>query len=121
MGTRNESLDPRRRNLGLLLGGAVMTDLDEGPVEDRYHAKLQALGRGIDEILNGRPEGGWPRKTPLTEGDSGFVLLMFTLRNTEEGKGRMNYLSNCRRADMLQALERLVARMKTDPEWQPHD
>jgi hypothetical protein len=59
------------------------------------------LGRTLDAILNPDPNN----KT------EGFVLLMFDL-NTN--KGRMNYLANAERGDMLKALEELVDNMKKD-------
>jgi hypothetical protein len=74
-----------------------MSKHDHGPVEEKFRVQMQALGKGIDMILN--PDG---TKT------TGFVVLMFELGT----KGRMNYISNADRDDMLTALKELVARFE---------
>ena len=71
------------------------------PIEQAHHATMNALAHGIDEILNGHRQIGTPRKI-------GFVLLV-----AEFGKidgGRVNYISNGNRPDMLAMLREYLAR-----------
>ncbi|NTA58567.1 hypothetical protein G6L32_07970 [Agrobacterium tumefaciens] len=65
---------------------------------------MQAIGGGLDEILNGKQ-----RPKP-----NGFVLLVFS----SDGKlgERTNYVSNCARADMIVALKEVLARFEGQPE-----
>lgn len=75
-----------------------MTDPTHGPIEAEYFAKMNALAEGIDDILNG---GDGPKKT-------GFVLLLATFGEISEG--RVNYISNGQRADMIAMLKEMLAR-----------
>jgi hypothetical protein len=68
------------------------------PIEPKYIATMRALGRAIDDELNGDVR---PRKT-------GFVVLMFDFGDA----GRLNYISNAERADMIAALHELIARLE---------
>ena len=73
------------------------------PIEQQHHAVMNALARGIDEGLNG------PR-LPGVKPKIGFVLLV-----SEFGKidgGRVNYISNGQREDMLAMLREYLARVE---------
>ena len=62
---------------------------------------MNGLAHGIDEILNGKRQIGIPGKV-------GFVLLV-----CEFGKidgGRVNYLSNASRPDMMAMMREYLAR-----------
>lgn len=61
-----------------------------GPVEKEVAQTMQALG----EMM----AGALPK-------DYGFTLLIFK----KGDEGRMNYISNARREDMLSALKELIA------------
>lgn len=74
---------------------------DHGPVEEKYNRLINGLAGGIIELL--AEEVG---------DNSGFVLLLFDLN--DDGKGRMNYASNARKEDVIQALEELVRNMRGD-------
>lgn len=77
--------------------------IDEGPVEERYVKKMRALAEIVDEMFNGsdRPPHGVRR--------TGFVLLVFPFG---EENGRMNYMSNADRLDMVKAIEELLDNMR---------
>lgn len=73
------------------------------PIQAKHRALMNALAGGIDEALNG------PRK-PSTPRKIGFVLLV-----AEFGKisgGRVNYISNGERADMIAMLREYLARLE---------
>jgi hypothetical protein len=59
---------------------------------------IRAKANDIGKIIGGTLPPGW-----------GFALLVFPF---VEGDGRMNYISNAERGDMLTALKELVARME---------
>lgn len=61
-------------------------------IDPRYHATMNALAEGISEVLGGL----------------GFALLVFELNKVEGG--RVNYISNAKREDMLAAMREFVAR-----------
>lgn len=62
----------------------------EQPIDPRVRESMRRIAESIGSVT---PEG------------FGFALLMFDI-----GKpGRMNYISNARRADMLRALKEFVA------------
>jgi hypothetical protein len=65
---------------------------DHGPIEDEVRAQMN----GIAEVLAGVMPENW-----------GFTLLMFEFGNVDNG--RMNYISNAPREDMITALKELVA------------
>lgn len=65
---------------------------------------LQDLARGLDQILNGN-EDPQPH---------GFVILVFPFAG-ELGQ-RTNYVSNCKREDIVVALKEVVARFEGQPE-----
>jgi hypothetical protein len=69
-------------------------DPRHGPMD----AAIREQGSSIGKIIAGVLPPGW-----------GFALLIFPFN---EGGGRMNYISNAPREDMLVALKELVARME---------
>ena len=71
---------------------------DHQPPEADIAVQLHALGKAIDEILNG------PKDAPDRR-NMGYALLMFRMGEP----GRMNYISNAQREDMIVALKELVA------------
>lgn len=73
------------------------------PIEEQHHAMMNALAAGVDDILNGED-------TPPEERKLGFTLLV-----AEFGKmdgGRVNYISNGNREDMLTMLREFLARVE---------
>lgn len=73
------------------------------PIQKQYHRAMNKLARVIDEVLNGRRKPG--RKPTV-----GFILL-----TAEFGKidgGRVNYISNGEREDMIAMLREYLARVE---------
>jgi hypothetical protein len=71
---------------------------DAIPKEQRE--KMNALAKALDNIFNGATG---PKKT-------GFVLLTYPFGDNIEGTGRVNYIGNGQREDVIVALKELVAR-----------
>lgn len=71
------------------------------PIEAAHHAPMNALAQGIDEILNGKRRPGEQRKL-------GFILLVAEFGKIDNG--RVNYISNGNRPDMLAMLREYLAR-----------
>lgn len=76
-----------------------MTD----PIQAQYHARMNRLAKQIDEGLNGRRKLG--KKPKL-----GFILLTAEFGKIEGG--RVNYISNGERADMIAMLREYLARVE---------
>ncbi len=73
------------------------------PITEQYREQMNGIARAIDEAFNGKRKPG--RKPKV-----GFILLM-----AEFGKidgGRVNYISNGDRADMIAMLREYLARVE---------
>lgn len=73
------------------------------PIQAKYRQQMNQIARQLDEGLNGKRRLG---KKPTV----GFVLL-----TAEFGKidgGRVNYISNGERADMIAMLREYLARVE---------
>jgi hypothetical protein len=80
--------------------------LGDAPIEDKYHAQMQAIAATLDEFLNGETKGA-ARKV-------GFVLMVFEYGNID---GRCNYISNgADRADIVNLMKEMIARFEGQPE-----
>jgi hypothetical protein len=79
--------------------------LGDKPIDPRYHRKMNALARTLDEWFNGNDKGH-DRKV-------GFCLMVFDFG---EGPGRANYISNADRADVVTLLKEQLARFEGQPE-----
>lgn len=71
------------------------------PIQKEYHGQMNALARKIDEFFNGRRK---PGRSPRV----GFILLTAEFGKIEDG--RVNYISNGNRPDMLAMLREYLAR-----------
>jgi hypothetical protein len=69
------------------------------PIADAYREQMRALAAVIDVMFNGEGEG--PKQV-------GFAVLLFPFG--DDPKGRVNYISNANRADMLCAMKEFIAR-----------
>lgn len=67
-----------------------------GPVEPEIESDMKDIARAISRGLEG----------------SGYGFLLLTFRFGEEG--RMNYMSNAKRQDMIKALEEFSTNLKKD-------
>lgn len=65
--------------------------MTHGPIESKFIEPMNEIGQILNSALDG----------------AGFCLLVFD-RNTD--KGRMNYISNANREDMLTALKEFIAK-----------
>jgi hypothetical protein len=80
--------------------------LGDAPIEDRYHALMNAVAATIDEAFNGKAKGK-DRKV-------GFVLLVFPFGNED---GRCNYISNgADRRDIVVMMKEQIKRFEGQPE-----
>lgn len=73
------------------------------PIDPKFHAIMNALADGLDQIFNGPALPGIPRKSKV-----GWCLLSFEFGKVEGG--RVNYISNGDRADMIAAMHEWLAR-----------
>lgn len=69
------------------------------PISPEFYDSMNNLAGGLDSILN--PDG---KKCV------GFALLTYKFGEEIRGTGRVNYIGNGARADVLIALKELVAR-----------
>lgn len=83
------------------------------PIQEQYRQRMTRLAKQIDEGLNGRRR---PGKKPVL----GFILLTAEFGKIEGG--RVNYISNGERADMIAMMREYLARLEgryVDPEQGP--
>ena len=80
--------------------------LGDAPIEPRLRGVMNALGQGVDDILNGKD-------TPRGQRQNGFILLVFPFNDHE---GRCNYISNASRDDVVVLLKEQLARFQGQPE-----
>lgn len=80
--------------------------LGSAPVEKEFIERMKAVAIGIDQYLN----------APGVPKEIGFVVLMFKFGETQGG--RMNYMSNANRADVINALTEQLAYFKGAPDNQ---
>lgn len=76
-------------------------DLEHRPIEPHLHSHMNALAAGLNDILNGKD-------CKKGEEKLGFALLIFPFGDAPEG--RVNYISNAQRKDMIVALKEFIAR-----------
>jgi hypothetical protein len=79
--------------------------LGDAPIEDRYHRKMNALAKTLDEWFNGNAKGKH-RKV-------GFCLMVFEFG---EGPGRANYISNASREHVVTLMKEQLARFEGQAE-----
>jgi hypothetical protein len=80
--------------------------LGDAPIEDRYHRKMNALAKTLDEWFNGNAKGK-DRKV-------GFCLMLWEFGDQP---GRCNYISNAtNRAEVVTLLKEQLARFEGQAE-----
>jgi hypothetical protein len=72
--------------------------MTHGPIDPRHRANMNMLANAIDETLNGKTK---PRRL-------GFVMLVAEFGQIDDG--RVNYISNGSRSDMLSMMKEFIAR-----------
>ena len=73
------------------------------PIQQKYRDDMNLLARRVDEALNGKRKAGRERRL-------GFVLLVAEFGRIEDG--RVNYISNGEREDMIAMLREYLARVE---------
>jgi len=68
------------------------------PIDSRYRAQMNEIAQHLDAAFNGNTK---PRRI-------GFALFLFEFGKVEGG--RVNYISNAERAEMLTAVREWLAR-----------
>ncbi len=79
-----------------------------GPIQEEQRVTMNALAHTLDHIFNPPPLPGLPRTKKV-----GFVLLTAYFGQIDDG--RVNYISNGERADMVAMLRELLARFEGQP------
>lgn len=72
--------------------------MTDAPIQAAYRAQMNAIAEGLDDVLNGAAR---PKKV-------GFALFVFEFNRIEGG--RVNYISNAERSEMLTAVRAWLAR-----------
>jgi hypothetical protein len=83
--------------------------LGDAPIEAQWHEKMNRLARSLDQLFNGEKRG--------TDREVGFVVLVFPIGDKE---GRCNYVSNCKRDDVVIMMKEQLARFEGQPELEGH-
>lgn len=83
-----------------------MPDPTHGPIEKERREQMNALASAIDTIFNGQSAPGLPPPPKKVA----FVLL--TARFGDVAEGRVNYISNGERADIIAMMKELIARFE---------
>lgn len=77
--------------------------MTHGPIQEQYRKQMNRLAKTIDEFFNGRRK---PDRKPTV----GFILLTAEFGKIEGGK--VNYISNGNREDMIAMLREYLARVE---------
>src|SRR6476659_4318287 len=77
-------------------------ELGDAPISEAYRKRMNNIAKILDMSFN--PD--------LGERETGFVLMVFPFNRD----GRMNYISNARREDVIIALREQLARFEGQPE-----
>jgi len=84
--------------------------LGDAPIEAKYREQMNAIARGLDEVLNPGLKGGAKKV--------GFVLLLFEYGSHE---GRANYISNgADRGDIVNLFKEQIKRFEGQPDLKGH-
>jgi len=74
--------------------------MSHAPISPQFRVGMNDIANVLDDAFNGNVR---PKKV-------GFALLVYNLGEDLTGTGRLNYIGNGKREDMLVALKELVAR-----------
>lgn len=74
--------------------------MSKDPIQSKFQELMRGLAQGIDEVLNGKKR---PKRV-------GFILLVAEFGKIDDG--RVNYISNGERADMIAMLKEYLARVE---------
>ena len=80
--------------------------LGDGPIQNDYRDKMNAVMATLDEFMNGEAKGA--------DRATGIVVLMFPFGSTD---GRCNFISNgADRKDIVVLFKEMIARFEGQPE-----
>lgn len=79
------------------------------PIQHEQRAMMNAIANHLDQLLNGEA----PPPPQVWEKRIGFVLLTTYFGQIEDG--RVNYISNGERADIVAMLREILARFEGQP------
>ncbi len=82
--------------------------LGDAPVEQKFQRQMMEVATAVDRHFNGTER---PRRV-------GFVLMCFEFGDNEGG--RVNYMSNAGRQDVIATLRHQLARFEGMPDMQGH-
>jgi len=84
--------------------------LGDGPIQDDYREKMNAVMATLDEFMNGEAKG--------PDRSVGIVVLMFPFGSTD---GRCNFISNgAGRQDIVTLFKEMIARFEGQPQMKGH-
>jgi len=84
--------------------------LGDAPIEEKARGVMNAIARGLDQILNGDAKG--------KDKKVGFVVMLFEYG---DHSGRCNYISNgADRKDVVALMKEMIARFEGQPEMKGH-
>lgn len=72
---------------------------DDAPIQPEFRQNMNELAKMLDDFFN----GDGPKRV-------GFALLIYNFGEDIKGIGRINYIGNGQRPDVLVALKELIAR-----------
>lgn len=82
----------------------IHDDPDHQPIPPEFHALMNGLAEGLDDVFNPPPAPGLPRG----EKKIGFFLTCFYFN----APGRFNYISNANKLDVKTMLLDIIARIE---------
>ncbi len=77
--------------------------MTHGPIQEQYRKQMNRVAKTIDEFFNGR-------RKPNREPTVGFILL--TAEFGQIDGGRVNYISNGNREDMIAMMREYLDRVE---------
>jgi hypothetical protein len=84
--------------------------LGDGPIDQKYRDKMNAVAEALDRTFNGETHGA--------ERKVGFVLLVFEFGEKE---GRANFISNgADRKDIVALFKEMIQRFSGQPDVRGH-
>lgn len=82
------------------------------PIEEEQRLFMNAVAESLDNLFN-PPLPGLPKAKPS---DKQITFVLLTAKFGEVENGRVNYISNGDREDMVAMLKELLARFEGQPE-----
>jgi hypothetical protein len=81
--------------------------LGDQPIEPQHIRLMNTIAGALDEAFNGEAKG--------TDRKTGFILMVFPFDEVT-GRGRINYISNAERADVVTMLKHQIKRFEGQPD-----